>query len=161
MRHGEAHSQQGLQQGFTFVAVLVLLALCMLGLSVAGPMWSQQVKREREQELLRIGALYAQAIANYRDGSPGTLKQYPPTLNALLRDERFLGTMRHLRKLYGDPMNAGQPWGLIVDADKRITGVYSLSQDVPVAEGPQELEVTTLAPARHYSDWKFVPKPKS
>jgi type II secretory pathway pseudopilin PulG len=156
MRRGE----RARQHGFTFVAVLLLLALCMLGLAVAGPVWSQQVKREREQELLRIGALYAQAIANYRDGSPGTLKQCPPTLNALLRDERFLGTMRHLRRLYGDPVNAGRPWGLVVDADRRITGVYSLSQEAPIAEGALELGAASLAPARHYSDWKFVPKPR-
>ena len=116
------------ERGYTFVAVLALLAVCMLGVSLAGPLWSERVKREREQELLRIGALYAQAIAAYRDASPGSLKQYPQRLEALLLDARYVGVQRHLRKLYGDPMNLGQPWGLVLDANQRIVGVYSLSQ---------------------------------
>ena len=157
MRVGDrrAHS------GFTFVGVLLLLALCMLGLAVAGPIWSQQVKREREQELLRVGALYAQALARYRDASPGSLKQYPPGLEALLLDTRFVGTERHLRKLYPDPMNPGSPWGLVLDADKRVIGVYSLSDEPPVAQGSLELGGVVLPPASRYSDWKFTLKTKS
>jgi type II secretory pathway pseudopilin PulG len=143
MRRGE--------RGYTFIAVLALLAVCMLGVSLAAPVWSQQVKREREQELLRIGALYAQALASYRDASPGSLKQYPPRLEALLLDTRYVGVQRHLRKLYADPMNPGQPWGLVLDAEQRIVGVYSLSEEAPLAEGS----------ARRYSDWKFIAKGKS
>ena len=156
MRAGEL----GPARGFAFVAVLVLLALCMLGLSIAGPLWSQQAKREREQELLRIGALYAQALQSYRDASPGSLKQYPQTLQALLYDTRFVGTQRHLRKLYADPVGNGKPWGLLLDKDQRITGVYSQSEDAPIAQGPLDLGQVPLDPARRYADWKFIPKPR-
>ena len=149
------------QRGYTLVAVLVLLALCMLSLAVAGPLWSQQVRREREQELLRIGALYAQALADYRAASPGSLKQYPSRLQDLLTDTRFVGTARHLRELYADPVNPGQPWGLVHDADGRIVGVYSLSQDAPLAERGVDLGVTVLGPAKHYADWKFIVKAKT
>lgn len=149
------------QAGFTFVAVLLLLALCMLGLAVAGPLWSQQVKREREQELLRIGTLYAQALASYRDASPGSLKQYPKQLEALLLDTRFVGIRRHLRTLYADPVNPGQPWGMVLDTDGRVTGVYSLSPDVPIAQGSLDLGPFVLPPAQRYSDWKFMLKAKS
>jgi type II secretory pathway pseudopilin PulG len=146
------------QRGFTLVAVLVLLALCMLGLAVVGPQWSQQVRREREKELLHIGALYAQALAEYRATSPGSLKQYPLRLQDLLVDTRFVGTARHLRELYADPLDPKRPWGLMQDADGRITGVYSLSQDAPLAERVIDLGVTVLTPAEHYSDWKFTVK---
>jgi len=155
MRRGER------QQGFTLVAVLVLLALCMLGLAVVGPQWSQQVRREREQELLRIGVLYVQAIAEYRATSPGSLKQYPLKLQDLLVDTRFVGTARHLRELYADPVNPKQPWGLVQNEDGRITGVYSLSEEAPLAERAIDLGTTVLAPAKHYSDWKFIVKTKS
>jgi type II secretory pathway pseudopilin PulG len=150
-----------MQRGTSFVAVLVLLAICMLGLAIAGPLWSQQIKREREQELLRIGALYAQAIAGYRDASPGSLKQYPERLEALLLDTRFVGVMRHLRKLHADPVNPGQDWGLVLDPDQRVIGVYSRSEVAPIAEGPIDLGSVVLAPARRYSDWKFTVKAKS
>jgi type II secretory pathway pseudopilin PulG len=148
----------GEQRGFSFVAVLALLALCMLGLAVAGPLWSQQVRREREQELLRIGNLYAQAIASYYQSSPGNVKQYPQRLEQLLLDSRFIGVRRHLRTLYPDPVNPGQPWGLVLDAEQRIVGVYSRSEQAPVAEGPLKLGATELEPARRYADWKFIAK---
>jgi type II secretory pathway pseudopilin PulG len=149
------------QSGYTLVAVLVLVAVCMTALAVAGPMWSEQVRREREQELLRVGALYAQALASYRNSSPGSLKQYPLRLNELLVDTRFVGVARHLRKLYSDPVNPGQPWGLVQDAEGRITGVFSLSAGAPLAEREIDLGVATLARAKHYSDWKFTVKAKT
>jgi type II secretory pathway pseudopilin PulG len=145
-------------QGFTLVAVLVLLALCLLGLSIAGPIWSQRVRREREHDLLRVGSLYAQAIAAYYNDSPGSLKQYPLRLDMLLADTRFVGTRRYLRQLYPDPVNAGQPWGLVLDAQQRIVGVYSRSEAAPIAEGPLDLGAVQLPAAQHYSDWKFLVK---
>jgi type II secretory pathway pseudopilin PulG len=132
------------------VAVLVLLALCMLGLSIAGPLWSQQVRREREQELQRIGNLYAEAIAAYYNASPGSLKQYPQRLEQLLADTRYVGLRRHLRTLYPDPVNPGQPWGLVLDAEQRIVGVYSRSEQAPITEGA----------GSRYADWKFIAKVK-
>jgi hypothetical protein len=128
---------------------------------VAGPVWSAQLKREKEQELLRVGAMYARALGSYRDASPGSLRQYPDRLEALLLDTRYVGVRRHLRMLYADPTNPGQPWGLMLDADKHIVGVYSLSRDVPVAPGPLDLGSVTLPPAQHYSDWKFTLEAKS
>lgn len=148
------------QRGITFVAVLVLLALCMLALSVAGPLWSQQVRREREQELLRIGNLYAQALAEYHDASPGSAKQYPQQLAQLLADTRYVGLRRYLRKLYPDPIDPSQPWGLVLDAQQRIVGVYSRSEQAPIAQGPQALSATEIDPAQHYADWKFIAKVK-
>jgi type II secretory pathway pseudopilin PulG len=143
-------------RGYSFVAVLALLALCMLGLAVAGPIWSQQIKREREQELLRIGNLYAQAIASYYNAGPGSLKQYPQRLEQLLADTRFVGLRRHLRSLYPDPVNPGQPWGLVLDGQQRIVGVYSRSEQAPVAEGARELSSVSLPAAHQYADWKFI-----
>lgn len=148
----------GEQRGYTFVAVLALLALCMLGLSIAGPIWSHQVRREREQELLRIGQLYAQAIAAYYQSSPGTLKQYPERLDQLLADKRFVGTRRHLRALYPDPINPDQGWGLVLDAQQRVRGVYSKSAEAPIAAAPQSLAGTSLTTASRYEDWKFIAK---
>ena len=159
MRAG-SHRARAHTYGYTFVAVLVLLALCSLGLAVAGPVWSDQVKREREQELLRVGNLFAQAISNYREAFPGSLKQYPPSLEALLLDSRYVGTVRHLRAVYDDPVNPGQPWGLLLDGDNRVKGVFSQSTASPVAQGQLKLPGLVLAPAAHYADWKFTVTPK-
>lgn len=104
--------------------------------------------------------LYAQAIQAYRDNSPG-LKQFPARLHLLLLDSRHVGVARHLRTLYADPVNQGQPWGLILDSEGRIAGVFSRSEEEPLAQTAQNLGSVVLTPARRYSDWKFVAMVKS
>ena len=143
-------------EGFAIPVVLAGIALMALALSAAGPLWSQQQQREREQELFRVGLIYAQALAAYRDASPGGEKVLPTHLEQLLLDSRFVGTQRHLRRLYPDPLNSRQPWGLLRDEHRRITGVYSQSERAPVARGYVELTDRRLNPARTYGDWVFL-----
>ena len=147
------------RQGFTLVGLLLALALISLALAAVGPMWSQQQRRERERELLRIGALYAQAIQSYHQSSPGNQQDHPARLEDLLLDTRFVGTRRHLRKLYPDPVQPGRPWGLITDDRGRITGVYSQSTATPIAAAAVPLPDRTLPPAQRYADWKFLALP--
>lgn len=144
------------ERGFTLVAVLVLLALAMLGLSMAGPMWSQQVQRERERDLVRIGGLYAQALARYRAASPGSAKLYPQQLDELARDGRYVGTLRHLRRLYPDPLLPGQPWAVIRNSDGRIIGVRSNSLAQPLGQGIVDERGRQLPAVRRYADWQFL-----
>lgn len=153
MRRGE----RAAAHGYTYVWVLAALAILSIGLAEAGPILSEQGRREREQELLRIGALYAKAIASYHAVAPGSLKTYPPSLESLLVDSRFIGTYRHLRKLYADPIDPGKPWGLITAPDGGVRGVYSQSDGVPFVQTEIELGVVTLPMARSYAEWKFAP----
>ena len=74
-------------QGFTYVWMLALLALMGIALSVLGPLWSDAVRREREQDLLRVGQLYARALRAYYEASPGSEKRFPETLEALLEEQ--------------------------------------------------------------------------
>jgi hypothetical protein len=69
-------------------------------------------------------------------------------------------TLRHLRKVYSDPVNPGQPWGLLRDEEGRIRGVHSLSPTAPLAQGAVLLDDAELPAARRYSDWKFIAKAK-
>jgi type II secretory pathway pseudopilin PulG len=143
------------ERGYTIIAVLALLTVAALSLSVAGPIWSQDAKREREQELLRIGLLYAHALKSYRDAAPGNLVTYPERLEQLVLDDRFVGTRRHLRALYPDPVNPGQPWGLVLDDRQRIVGIYSRSEQAPIGASPSTATGLTRNAAR-YSEWKFM-----
>ncbi|MDP2246706.1 MAG: type II secretion system protein, partial [Nitrosomonadales bacterium] len=90
-------------KGFTFMGVLVIIILVGFSLAEAGNTWSNIRKREREQELLKVGDKIREAIGNYYNQSPGMVKQFPPTLEALLKDERFPTPQRYLRQLYLDP----------------------------------------------------------
>jgi type II secretory pathway pseudopilin PulG len=142
--------------GFTFVAMLVAVAVISISLAVAGPLWSQQVRREHERELMRIGALYAQALASYRRNSPGTEHRFPSALADLLDDERTVRTQRYLRRLYPDPVAPTYAWGVLLDESGSIAGVYSRSEAEPLARSSVQVGPIVLPPARHYSDWHFM-----
>jgi type II secretory pathway pseudopilin PulG len=157
MRAGEATGASGSEAGYTLVVMLVAVFVVALGLSVAGPTWHEQNRRIQERELMRIGVLYAHALAEFREGAPGSLKTYPKSLDELVLDTRFFGVRRHLRRLYPDPLDPARPWGVVRDIDGYITGVYSQSSDEPVASGTVVLGDIVLPPARRYSDWKFSP----
>jgi type II secretory pathway pseudopilin PulG len=147
------------EAGFTLVWVMAVLVVLAIGLAAVGTQWADQAQRERERELLRIGSIYAQAIADYHAASPGSLKPYPASLQDLLEDRRFIGIRRHLRQLYADPVNPGQDWGLVPAPDGGISGVYSRSTATPLRREAQDVGVTVLPRAQRYSDWQFVPRP--
>jgi type II secretory pathway pseudopilin PulG len=139
--------------------MLALLALMGIALSVVGPLWSDAVRREREQDLLRVGQLYAQALRVYQEAGPGSVKPYPETLEALLEDRRHLGTHRYLRKLYPDPIDPSRPWGLVRDSSNGIRGVYSTSLLPPLRREALDLGEVKLPAARSYQEWIFAPPP--
>ena len=151
----------GRSRGFTYVWMLAAIAVLSAGLAVIGPSWADQARRERERDLLRIGAMYATAIAGYRAASPGSLKQYPATLEDLLADPRMVGTVRYMRRLYADPLDPSRPWGVVRDPAGRVQGVYSQSEAEPFRIEALDLGSTSLPAARRYSDWKFVAKAQS
>jgi len=145
-------------RGFTYVWLLALLALLGIALAVVGPLWSDIMRREREQELLRVGLLYAQALREYQRNGPGSVKPYPETLEAVLEDRRHLGTYRYLRQLYPDPIDPSRPWGLVRDASNGIRGVYSTSPLAPLRREALDLGPLQLPAARSYQEWIFTIK---
>lgn len=157
MHRGSASPRRG-AYGFTYVWVMATVAVMGIGLSAIGPMWADTARRDRENELLRVGKLYAQAIASYHRSSPGSEKRYPPSLEALLLDTRFVSTYRHMRKLYLDPLQPGRPWGVLRSSDGGIRGVYSLSTDQPLRREVLDLGVAVLPVAHQYAQWHFIPK---
>ncbi len=119
------------ESGFIYAALILALAVMAAGSAVFATYWSETVKREREQELMRLGATFVRAIGAYYEGSTGTVKAYPPTLEALLEDRRYLQVRRHLRKIPRDPISLTDDWGLIPAPDGGVMGVYSRSSMAP------------------------------
>ena len=161
MRRGESAStrtRRAAQRGFTYLVILAILALLGVALAAVGTRWADRAQREREQDLLRVGQLYAQAILAYHRGSPGSDKTWPKSVEDLELDPRMLSTVRYLRAPYTDPMVPGKPLGLVRAADDTIRGVFSTSVATPFRQGAVDLGVVVLAPAQRYSDWQFVPK---
>lgn len=147
------------QQGFTLLAVLA--AMFILALSTQGVMTfvSQQAQRDREEELLRIGQTYVQAIGSYYESSPGSVKKWPRSLEDLTDDKRFVGIKRHLREVYTDPVARSSSWGIVPSSDGGIAGLHSLSDLRPLRTAATEVGALVLPPASRYADWQFVYQP--
>ena len=151
-------SSQGGQRGAILIMLLVMVVILGLTARMAGQSWQSTMQRAREADLLWRGQQYQQAIASYYSVKHGPQKMLPAKLEHLLRDPRFPGVVRHLRKLYDDPMTGGE-WQLVTDPAERIIGVHSSSELEPFQkEGfPKALE--KLQGKESYSAWEFVFEP--
>lgn len=153
-------------RGFTYIGVLVILAVMMMGLGAVSQVWHSVMQREKEQELLFIGHQFRAAIGQYYAQSGG---RYPPNLEALLESSDFgvtdSGTkkIRFLRKIYHDPITNQSNWGLVTGPDKRVQGIYSLSEEKPFKTTGFMNADADLELAEKYLDWqfKYVPKAKT
>lgn len=101
------------QRGFSYLAVLFLVALTAAALAALGQAWSTAAQRERERELIFRGGEIARAIAAYAAATPTPPQQYPRRLEDLLEDRRGAKPRRHLRRLYADPFTQEPDWVLV------------------------------------------------
>lgn len=141
--------------GFTYVGVLLLIAVSSVALAASGTLWSSVAQREHERQLLWVGGQYAQALRSYYRASPG-LAQYPQELTDLLVDNRFPEARRHIRRLYPDPITGSDEWGVVRAIDGRITGVHSRSDATPFKRSGFDSQWSGFEGLEHYSDWQFV-----
>jgi len=144
------------QSGFSLIGVLVLLGIIGLALGEAGSLFSILRQHEREQELLKIGDQFRIAIGRYYNESPSLVKEYPPSLQALLRDNRSPTPKRYLRKIPRDPINGSDIWGTVMSGDNRIIGVYSSSSGVPLKKANFRPLYKSFEGKTSYSDWRFT-----
>jgi type II secretory pathway pseudopilin PulG len=143
------------ERGFTYVGLLLAVAIMGAGLAAIGEVASTAAKREKEAELLFVGDQFARAITQYLASSPGG-QQYPPTLEDLLADKRYPNVRRHLRRIYPDPMTGRADWVLVRGPGGGIVGVHSQSMARPlkVANFPKDYQ--SFANATTYSAWTFA-----
>jgi len=135
------------RKGFTFIELLIVVAILALLASVAMPLAEVTVQRNREQDLRRSLRDIREAIDAYkRAADEGQIEKqadksgYPPTLAALaegVADKRSGQTLYFLRRVPRDPI-AESEWGLrsyasppsAPQAGDDVFDVYSRSGDV-------------------------------
>jgi len=144
------------QRGFTYMSLLFFIAVLGIGLAATAVSWQTAAQREKERELLFIGAQFQEAIGLYYHRSPGEAKEFPKKLADLIKDNRFPSVERYLRRLYRDPITGKDDWGLVAAPDGGIMGIYSLSKDQPIRTVGMEAEPGETIT---YQDWKFTVKP--
>src|SRR3954466_10426864 len=115
----------GKQAGFTYIAVLIFVAINAAVLAATGMLWSDSARRDKEADLLFVGNQYRQAINAYQKQVGG----FPAKLDDLVEK-------KHLRRLYRDPLTNSTEWGIVPAPDKGtikggIMGIYSLAEGQP------------------------------
>ena len=143
------------QTGFTYIGLLIFIAIAGLGLAAYAEIASTATQREKEAELLFRGNQFQDAIASYYKKE----SRYPQSLEQLLEDKRYPMPVRHLRKLYVDPMTGQANWALVAAPGGGVMGVHSQSEQAPRKTGNFPLKNREFEGAAHYTEWKFVHSP--
>jgi type II secretory pathway pseudopilin PulG len=112
MKVSQTRSRCRRQRGYMLLTVMLMAALILVALSVELPAISQQIRHDREEELIHRGAQYARAIKKYYK----KFGAYPVSLEQL----ESANHMRFLRKRYKDPMT-GEDFRLLHVGEVQIS----------------------------------------
>ena len=143
------------EQGFAYIWMLLVFTLLSVGIGQWATNYATLQQRHKEQELLRIGLAYRDAIYRYYENSPGGLKAYPLELEDLLRDPRHLKIVRYLRRLEKDPITE-KDFELIHNSNNEIIGVRSSSNRKPIKEKNFLPSLQRFEKAKTYKGWTFI-----
>ena len=139
------HAQRS--RGFTYIMVLLWVAISGVMLMALSRAWLMESRRERDTELIYRGEQIRDALSAYAAVPVSTGRsRAPERLEDLLEDRRSGQVVRHLRRVWRDPITNSPNWGLIKDANGGIVGVFSTSPKVPLLGPPG---------TRRYRDWRF------
>jgi type II secretory pathway pseudopilin PulG len=146
------------QGGFTYVGVIVLVAIIGLVGAATLRVGTLMQRAAAESELLEIGATFSDALRSYAAATPKGQPTHPQSLGDLLKDPRFPGIKRHLRKFYHDPITGSAEWGLVTAGDGKggILGFYSLSDSAPLKISNFDARFPGFDNRKKISDWKFT-----
>lgn len=144
------------QGGFTYIGLMIVVAIMGGGLAAYGEIASHAAQREKEAELLFRGDQYRAAIDSYYKKE----QRYPRALADLVEDKRYPMPVRHLRRLYADPFTGTADWGLVeAPGGAGVMGVYSKAETAPIKTGNFPSAYQAFAEAQTYADWKFIHSP--
>jgi type II secretory pathway pseudopilin PulG len=101
------------ESGYVLLAVMLAVTLVLVALSIELPRIAQQIKREREEELVHRGKDYATAVKRFVHKNGG---RYPLSVEQL-EDTNHI---RFLRKKYKDPMTGESDWKMVHAGEAQV-----------------------------------------
>lgn len=147
------------QFGFTYLGLVILIAIIGLTAVASIQVGSIVQRRAAEEELLEIGNEFRAALISYAAATPQGATTLPSTVEDLLRDHRYLGTRRHLRKLYIDPLTGKDDWGVIIGANTTGSGIvafYSMADGMPIKVDGFSPPFKHFKGKKSYHEWLFL-----
>ncbi len=120
------------QQGYILLILALFVALLAFSMLAAAPRVIQQIRRDREEEMIHRGAQYARAIRKFvkKNGV------YPTSLDQLENTNHI----RYLRRRYKDPFTADGKWRLLHIGDVSFMSAGQTAQ----GSGQQSGQPTSL-----------------
>ncbi|HEY3769270.1 MAG TPA: hypothetical protein VGN44_11410 [Candidatus Angelobacter sp.] len=101
------------ESGYVLLALMLVLTLILIAMSIEAPRIAQQIKRQKEEELVHRGKDYATAVKRFVHKNGG---QYPLSIDQLENTNHI----RFLRKKYVDPMTGESDWKLVHTGEAQI-----------------------------------------
>src|ERR1700746_3694130 len=101
--------------GYILLSVMLLVTLMMLVLTIELPRIAQQIKREKEEELIHRGNEYRSAIRKFFR----KFGRYPLSIDQL----ENTNNIRFLRKRYKDPFTGKDDWRLLHPGEVQLNAL--------------------------------------
>jgi type II secretory pathway pseudopilin PulG len=101
------------QEGYVLLALMLFLTLMLIAMAVEAPRIAQQIKREKEEELVHRGKDYATAVKRFVHKNGG---RYPASIEQLENTNH----VRFLRKKYKDPITGEDDWKMVHVGEAQI-----------------------------------------
>jgi type II secretory pathway pseudopilin PulG len=111
--------------GYLLLAILLMMALMIIAATVEAPRLVQQMKRDREEEMVHRGTEYARAIKKFYK----KFGRYPTSLEQLDNTNQI----RFLRRRYKDPLTKGGKWTLLHYGDIQALALGLAAPGTPAA----------------------------
>lgn len=145
------------QRGYAYLALMISIAIIGIAAAGAAQFGAVYQRRMAEKELLFVGREFQHALISYAQATPQFQVPTPRTLDDLLRDPRYPNVVRHLRKIYADPMTGKADWVLDMSPDgQTIVGIHSASKAHPIQIANFPWEFQRFDGVRSYEDWVFT-----
>jgi type II secretory pathway pseudopilin PulG len=155
-RRGARRGQRR-QRGYAYLALLILIAIIGVAAAASAELGAIYQRRIAEKELLFVGDQFQRALLSYATATPLGQPTQPRTLDELLRDPRYPNVVRHLRKIYEDPMTGNADWVLVKSPDgQTIVGIHSASHAHPIQITQFAANFQGFDNKKSYTDWVFV-----
>lgn len=147
--------------GFTYLGLLIFIAVIGLASAASVTVGTLVQRRGAEQELLFVGSQFRNAFQSYYAATPAGQRPYPDTLEELVKDPRFPQPVRHLRRIYADPITGKADWILLDAPLGGIMEISSTSDRQPIKIGNFSDADALLEGKSKYSEWAFFYNPAS